>query len=141
MCCSYLLFLDFRSISRYDDNNILFHKEGDFIVFVIKRNGKKVPFDGTKIAIAIKKGFDSILVDNANYQVPKYFPEDCNLVYHAVIAKIQDAKQEKIKIEEIQDFIEQELKNNGIIPLRWAIVKISKDFFTINTAYDKITLK
>lgn len=113
MCCSYLLFLDFRSISRYDDNNILFHKEGDFIVFVIKRNGKKVPFDGTKIAIAIKKGFDSILVDNANYQVPKYFPEDCNLVYHAVIAKIQDAKQEKIKIEEIQDFIEQELKNHG----------------------------
>ena len=39
------------------------------------------------------------------------------------------------------EYIEQELKNNGIIPLRWAIVKISKDFFTINTAYDKITLK
>ena len=27
---------------------------------VIKRNGKKVDFDGTKIALAIKKGFDSI---------------------------------------------------------------------------------
>lgn len=39
------------------------------------------------------------------------------------------------------EYIEKELKNNGIIPLRWAIVKISKDFFTINTAYDKITLK
>ena len=29
-------------------------------VTVIKRNGKKVPFDGSKIALAIKKGFDSV---------------------------------------------------------------------------------
>jgi hypothetical protein len=28
---------------------------------VVKRNGKKVEFDGTKVALAIKKGFDSIL--------------------------------------------------------------------------------
>ena len=27
---------------------------------VIKRNGKKVDFDATKIALAIKKGFDSV---------------------------------------------------------------------------------
>ena len=27
---------------------------------VVKRNGKKVDFDGTKIAMAIKKGFDNI---------------------------------------------------------------------------------
>ena len=27
---------------------------------VVKRNGKKVDFDATKIALAIKKGFDSI---------------------------------------------------------------------------------
>ena len=27
---------------------------------VVKRNGKKVDFDGTKIALAIKKGFDSV---------------------------------------------------------------------------------
>ena len=27
---------------------------------VVKRNGKKVDFDGAKIALAIKKGFDSI---------------------------------------------------------------------------------
>ena len=30
---------------------------------VVKRNGKKVDFDGAKIALAIKKGFDSITVD------------------------------------------------------------------------------
>ena len=27
---------------------------------VVKRNGKKVSFNGTKIAVAIKKGFDRI---------------------------------------------------------------------------------
>ena len=38
------------------------------------------------------------------------------------------------------EYIESELKKRGINPLRWAIVKISNDFFTINCAYDKITL-
>ena len=36
------------------------------------------------------------------------------------------------------EYVETELKKSGIVPLRWAIVKISKDFFTINVAYDKI---
>jgi len=30
---------------------------------VLKRNGKKVEFNETKIALAIKKGFDSVEVD------------------------------------------------------------------------------
>ena len=30
---------------------------------VVKRDGKKVDFDGSKIALAIKKGFDSVEVD------------------------------------------------------------------------------
>ena len=36
---------------------------------VVKRNGKKVEFDGTKVAMAIKKGFDSvpILEVDGNY--------------------------------------------------------------------------
>jgi len=38
------------------------------------------------------------------------------------------------------EYIESELKKTGINPLRWAIVKISNDFFTINCAYDKIML-
>ena len=38
------------------------------------------------------------------------------------------------------EYVENELKKSGIVPLRWAIVKISKDFFTINVAYDKITM-
>ena len=29
---------------------------------VVKRNGRKVEFDGTKVALAIKKGFDNVLI-------------------------------------------------------------------------------
>ena len=41
--------------------------------------------------------------------------------------------------EATTEYIENELKKLGLNPLRWAIVKISKDFFTINIAYAKIT--
>mgnify|MGYP000519129973 FL=1 len=77
------------------------------VLSVIKRNGKKVDFDGSKIALAIKKGFDSIKKED---EPSKYTEKDVNLVYHAVINKIEKQYQDKIKIEEIQDLIENELK-------------------------------
>ena len=45
---------------------------------VVKRNGKKVDFDGTKIAIAIKKGFDSLIPseENATLQDVGYSEKD-----------------------------------------------------------------
>ena len=46
-------------------------------ITVVKRNGKKVDFDGTKIAISIKKGFDSI--------ESKYQAEDANKIYNKFI--------------------------------------------------------
>lgn len=72
---------------------------------VIKRSGKRVTFDGLKIAIAIKKGFDSI--------EGKYDEYDVNKIYNKVIEKIQKQNVDKIKIDEIQDMIEEELKENG----------------------------
>ena len=74
-------------------------------IIVIKRSGKKVVFDGTKIAVAVKKGFDSI--------EGKYNEEDINKTYNKVIHKIRDSKLERIKIEQIQDWIEDQLKENG----------------------------
>ena len=41
---------------------------------VVKRNGKKVPFDGTKVAMAIKKGFDSTIKDDEEEK--KYSSKD-----------------------------------------------------------------
>ena len=74
-------------------------------IIVIKRSGKRVPFNGMKIAIAIKKGFDSV--------EGKYNEDDANSVYNRVINRILDENLEKLKIEQIQDFIEDELKNSG----------------------------
>ena len=85
---------------------------------VIKRNGKKVPFDGAKIALAIKKGFDSVEDDYEDEEEKnrKYSSSDIQKVYQAVLKKIQkDAKEKnnKFKIEEIQDYIEGELSSKG----------------------------
>lgn len=81
---------------------------------VVKRNGKKVDFDGTKIAMTIKKGFDSLIpdVDNATLQDVGYSEKDINKVYHAVMDRIKKEykDEEKIKIETIQDMIEDELQ-------------------------------
>ena len=81
---------------------------------VVKRNGKKVPFNGTKIAVAIKKGFDSITeIDENDERVAKYNEKDIQKVYQAVISHIEKEykDQTKIKIEDIQDIIEEELKH------------------------------
>ena len=77
---------------------------------VVKRNGKKVAFDTTKVAIAIKKGFDAI--PQTEEEISKYDAKDVQKIYQGVIKKItKDYKdQEKIKIEEIQDLIEEMLK-------------------------------
>ena len=78
---------------------------------VVKRNGKKVDFDGTKIAMAIKKGFDSITIDDEK----KYTEKDINKVFMCVLKNIEKEykNEEKIKIETIQDMIEDELKKKG----------------------------
>ena len=77
---------------------------------VVKRNGRKVNFDTTKVAMAIKKGFDGILKSEEEESI--YTSKDIQKVYQNVIKKIvKDYKEEdKIKIEAIQDLIEEMLK-------------------------------
>ena len=76
---------------------------------VVKRNGKKVDFDGSKIAVAIKKGFDSLIRED---EEPKYNEKDIQKVYQHVMKTIDKEYKdaEKIKIEEIQDLIEASLQ-------------------------------
>ena len=76
---------------------------------VVKRNGKKVDFDGSKIAVAIKKGFDSLIRED---EEPKYNEKDIQKVYQNVMKTIDKEYKdaEKIKIEEIQDLIEASLQ-------------------------------
>ena len=83
---------------------------------VVKRNGKKVSFDGSKIAIAIKKGFDSVVAEDENGEhIKKYNEKDIQKVYHSIIKRIEKEKEEngRIKIETIQDMIESELQKKG----------------------------
>ena len=80
---------------------------------VVKRNGKKVDFDGTKIALAIKKGFDSVF--DVESEENKYNEKDIQKVLQGVIKRIEKEykDEEKINIEKIQDMIEDELKKKG----------------------------
>lgn len=73
-------------------------------LFVIKRNGYKVDFDKAKIALAIKKGFDSVYEE--------YDEKKVRDVLEAVLKKISETKDDKIKIELIQDYIEEVLKKS-----------------------------
>lgn len=81
-------------------------------IIVVKRDGKRVTFDGTKIAIAIKKSFDSVEIETDNKE---YSEDDINKIYNKVIEKIVRLKKDKIKIEEIQDLIEAELRENNYV--------------------------
>ena len=49
---------------------------------VVKRSGQRVSFNGTKVAIAIDKGFESVY--------DTYDVKDVNKVYEAVLSSIAD---------------------------------------------------
>ena len=78
-------------------------------IIVIKRDGKRVKFDSTKIAVAIKKGFEA--VDS------EYTLSDINKVFYDVIDVIKDGNYDKIKIEQIQDIIEEIMNQNGYVDI------------------------
>ena len=88
-------------------------QENNIKLLVVKREGKKVDFNGAKIALAIKKGFDSIKTEDE--ESAKYTEKDVHKVYQAVIDRLEEfsKEKEKVKIEEIQDMIEDELKKKG----------------------------
>lgn len=75
-------------------------------LIVVKRSGQRVPFNGSKIAIAIKKGFDSIYTETDEKKV--------NKIYEKVLEKIETEYQDRktINVEDIQDLIENALKDN-----------------------------
>ncbi len=79
-------------------------------LIILKRNNQKASFNGEKIAVAIKKGFDSL-------ENPKYNGEDANKVYMAVLETIKQSSSEEkyISIEHIQDLIERELLRQNYI--------------------------
>lgn len=86
-------------------------------IIILKRDHQQVKFKGEKIAIAIKKGFDSV-------ENPLYDGEDVNKVYKSVLKTLQEEVDQRvlnqngdkfISIEFIQDLIEKELLKQNYI--------------------------
>ena len=73
-------------------------------IIVVKRSGQRVNFNATKVAIAIKKGFDSVYED--------YDEKNVNKVKEKVLDYIEKEYKDRktIGVEDIQDVIEEVLK-------------------------------
>ena len=80
--------------------------ERDFFndIVVVKRSGQRVNFNPTKVAIAIKKGFDSVYED--------YDEKIVNSVKEKVLNEIEKKYEGRktIGVEDVQDIIEDILK-------------------------------
>ncbi|MFV0274650.1 MAG: anaerobic ribonucleoside triphosphate reductase [Bacilli bacterium] len=92
---------------------------------VIKRDGAEVKFNENKIAVAIKKGFDSIDNNDKYYtnKETKYSGDDIHRVYELVIREINEDDSDKIKIEDIQDIIEEKLEILNYIDVKESFAK------------------
>ena len=108
-------------------------------LIVIKRNGRKVEFEGDKIAIAIKKAFDSVANDN-------YTEKDANKVYIAVLKELYDKYiigndseeiQRKIKIETIQDIIVNKLKSLKYLEVYESFIQYRENRKKIRDAFEE----
>ncbi len=79
-------------------------------LIILKRDNQKSKFNGEKIAVAIKKGFDSL-------ELKKYDGTDVNNVYNAVLATLEESAKldQFVSIEHIQDLIERELLRQNYI--------------------------
>ena len=73
---------------------------------VVKRSGQRVSFNAPKIALAIKNAFEQTQTSNYEKQV--------NLVYNKVLKYIEENYKDRktINVEDIQDIIETNLKEN-----------------------------
>ena len=76
---------------------------------VVKRSGQRVDFNASKIAIAIKKAFDAVYKEPDEKNVYK--------VFESVLKYINNnyGDRKTINVEDIQDAIEQHLKDLGFI--------------------------
>ena len=89
MALTYLFFMTKINLENDQKKERGIMEKEDFFetLKVVKRNGKKVDFDGAKIALAIKKGFDNIVIpDDIEVETGKNYTEkDMQKVYQSVM--------------------------------------------------------
>jgi len=76
-------------------------------LIVVKRSGQRVNFNSNKIAIAIKKAFDSVFEGDSIKQI--------NKIYEDVLMHIEKnyVGRKTINVEDVQDIIENKIKENN----------------------------
>ena len=83
--------------------------ERDFFdeIVVVKRSGQRVNFNDAKIALAVKKGFDSVYEE--------YDEKEVNKVKEKVQAYIKKEFKDRktINVEDVQDASEKVLQSMG----------------------------
>lgn len=86
---------------------------------VIKRNGREVPYDSTKIVIAVQK---------ANKEVPRD-EKVSDIRIQEIVSNIEARSLDSMYVEEIQDIIEQELMsdNKFILAKKYIIYRYKRD--------------
>ncbi len=76
-------------------------------LIVVKRSGQRVNFNSTKIAIAIKNAFDQVMPINSEKKVNKVYEDVVRFI------ALNYADRKTINVEDIQDIIENVLKENN----------------------------
>lgn len=74
------------------------------MVSVIKRDGRVVPYDKEKIAIAVSKAFCDI---------DKEINENSQKIIDSIVSEISNIDKQKMSVEEIQDIVEKKLMRSS----------------------------
>ncbi|MCS4464185.1 ATP cone domain-containing protein [Clostridium botulinum] len=82
------------------------------MLYVVKRDGRKVEFDVVKISNAIKGAAEEIAFDMKE-------SENISLT-QKVIKKIEDSNKEEISVEDIQNLVEHVLIDSGFKEIGYA---------------------
>lgn len=85
-------------------------------MFVIKRDGRKVNFDGDKIDNAVRGAFKDVSNDN-------YDNETIEEVVTSVIAEVLSRSMESISVEDIQDVVEEILMEHACFDVAKAYIR------------------
>jgi len=86
-----------RDIHHLDNDPLMVN------VQVIRRNGQMVPWDVNKIEVAVRKAFLSLEKDS----------NPAELIAKGVAERVRDKSVNRIYIEEIQDYVQEELMRQG----------------------------
>ncbi len=89
------------------------------MLYVVKRDGRKVEFDAVKISNAIKGAAEEIAFDMKESEIMS--------LTQRVIKKIEDSHKKEISVEDIQNLVERVLIDNNFNEIGYAYSNYRKE--------------